>query len=288
MSVSQAHVVYFSGTGCTARAADAVEAALVSRGVSVNKQEIHHGNVVSNGDEDLLVLLFAVHAMNAPEPVYRWLKNMARVQGIPAAVLSVSGGGEVFPNKACRISSIKRLKKKGYDVTYEDMLVMPSNMNPATPDSLAVRLLEVLPQKTQNIADDLLAGVRRRTKPGLLNRTVSVLFEIEKLGAHLFGRVLYADDSCTSCGWCAVQCPSGNISMGELKPVFDGKCVMCFRCVYGCPVNAIKPKHMGFVLSKQGFDIKRYDTLEAADDAKADSLAWKGVCEYLDGGGKSL
>ncbi len=52
---------------------------------------------------------------------------------------------------------------------------MPSNMNPATPDSLAVRLLEVLPQKAQRIADDLLAGVRRRTKPGLLNRTMSVL-----------------------------------------------------------------------------------------------------------------
>ncbi len=48
MSVSKAFVVYFSGTGCTARAADAVKAALVSRGVSVNKQEIHHSSVISN------------------------------------------------------------------------------------------------------------------------------------------------------------------------------------------------------------------------------------------------
>ena len=281
-------MVYFSGTGCTARAADAVEAALVSRGVNVNKQEIHHNHVIKNGDEDLLVLLFAVHAMNAPEPVYRWLKSMKNIQGIPAAVLSVSGGGEVFPNKACRISSIRRLKKKGYDVTYEDMLVMPSNMNPATPDCLAVRLVEVLPQKADKIADDLTAGVKRRTKPGLLNRAMSVLCEIEKLGAHFFGKLWYADEACTGCGWCARQCPSGNISMETVKPVFDGKCVMCFRCVYGCPVGAIKPKHMGFVLNKNGFDMKRYDTLAAAEDDRAESLAWKGVTRYLDSNGKSV
>ncbi len=287
MPVKKALVVYFSGTGGTARAADAMEAALAAHGVSVSKQEIHHNNVIENGSEDLLVLLFAVHALNAPEPVYRWLKSMAGVQGIlPAAVLAVSGGGEIFPNRACRLSSIKRLKKKGYDVTYEDMLVMPSNMSIATPDSLAVRLLEVLPQKVNQIADDLLAGVRRRTKPGPLNRTMSVLFEAEKFGAHFFGKALYAQESCTSCGWCAKQCPSGNITMTGENPEFDGKCVMCFRCVYGCPVHAIAAKRLGFALNKQGFDMRRYDTLKAAQNAKVKSIAWMGVNRYLDGDGK--
>ncbi len=288
MAVKNALVVYFSGTGGTARAADAVAAALVSRGVSVNKQEIHHSNVIENGGEDLLVLLFAVHAMNAPEPVYRWLTSMKSVQGTPAAVLSVSGGGEVFPNKACRVSSIKRLKKKGYDVIYEDMLVMPSNMNPATPDDLAVKLVQVLPQKAQKIADDLLAGVKRRTKPGLVNRSVSVLCEMEKFGAHQFGKGLFANEKCTGCGWCARQCPSGNISMAGKAPVFNGKCVMCFRCVYGCREQAIKAKFMKSFLNQNGFDIKRFDTVQAADEVKPSGVAWKGVSKYLDGDGKSV
>lgn len=288
MSVNKALVVYFSGTGGTARAADAVGVALAARGVSVSKQEIRHDNVIKSGDEDLLVLLFAVHALNAPEPVYRWLESMADVRGIPAAVLSVSGGGEVFPNKACRVSSIKRLKKKGYDVVYEDMLVMPSNMNPPTPDSLAVRLLEVLPFKAENIADDLLAGVKKRSKPGLLNRIFSVLCEVEKYGAHWFGKAMYADESCTGCGRCAKQCPSGNISIAGKAPVFKGKCVMCFRCVYGCPKQAIKAKLLKGFLSQQGFDINRFDSLKAAQDDKVPNVVWKGVSKYLDDDGKSI
>ncbi len=287
MSVGKALVVYFSGTGGTARAADAMEAALASRGVSVDKREIRHDNVIENGDEDLLVLLFAVHALNAPEPVYRWLESMADVQRIPAAVLSVSGGGEVFPNKACRVSSIKRLEKKGYGVTYEDMLVMPSNMNPPTPDSLAVQLLEVLPLKAEDIAHNLMAGVSKRSKPGLLNRILSVLCEIEKYGAHWFGKAMYADESCTGCGRCAKQCPSGNITMADKTPEFGGKCVMCFRCVYGCPEQAIKAKLLKGFLNQQGFDIDRFDTLKAAQDEKTASIVWKGVSKYLHGDGSS-
>lgn len=281
MSVKNALIVYFSGTGGTARAANAVETSLKKRGVNVNKQEIRHDNVIGNGDEDLLVLLFAVHAANAPEPVYRWLEQLTAVQGIPAAVLAVSGGGEIFPNKACRLSSIKRLKKKGYDVTYEDMVVMPSNMMLAAPDSIAVKLLQVLPLKAQNIVDGLLAGVSRQTKPGLLNRFMSMVCELEKKGCHLFGKGLCADEACTGCGWCAKQCPSGNISMKEGKPVFSNQCVMCFRCVYGCPSHTIKAKRLGFILNKQGFDIKRFDKIEGIPDAKTKSLLWKGVNRYL-------
>lgn len=281
-------MVYFSGTGGTARAADAVEAALISRGVNVNKQEIRHDNVIANGGEDVLVLLFAVHAANAPEPVYRWLENLTRVQGIPAVVLSVSGGGEIFPNKACRLSSIKRLKKKGYDVTYEDMLIMPSNFRISTPDSLAVRLLKVLPQKAQTIADELLDGVKKHAKPGLLNRLMAVVCEMEKRGAHLFGKGLRADESCTACGWCARQCPSGNIRMAEKSPVFDNRCVMCFRCVYGCPSHAIKAKNLSFLLNKQGFDMKRFDAMQDAKDDKVKGGLWKGVSKYLNGEEKSV
>jgi ferredoxin/flavodoxin len=287
MSVKNALIVYFSGTGGTARAADAVETALEKRGVCVSKQEIRHDNAIANGKEDLLVLLFAVHALNAPEPVYHWLEALTPVQGISAAVLAVSGGGEIFPNKACRISSIKRLKKKGYDVTYEDMLVMPSNMNPAVTDSVAVKLLQVLPQKTQQIADNLLAGVKRRTKPGLLNRVMSVMFEPEKIAAHYFGKGLKATKACTGCGWCAKQCPAGNISMNGDQLVFSNRCVMCFRCAYGCPSHAIEAKRLGFMLIKQGFDIKQYDRQDDIPDENIKGVLWKGVNLYLYGDGKS-
>ena len=112
--------------------------------------------------------------------------------------------------------------------------------------------------------------------------------EAEKVGAHFFGKALYATDDCTACGWCARQCPGGNIRMADKIPEFGGKCVMCFRCVYGCPAGAIQARFLSSLLNKQGFDMKRYDTLDVAEDKKVKSVAWVGVIRYLDSGGKSI
>ncbi len=281
MAAQKALVAYFSGTGGTTRAAKAVAQAFELRGVSVDIQEIKTGKAFPNGSEDYLVLLFAVHAANAPEPVYRWLENLSPVSGTKAAVLAVSGGGEVFPNTACRLSSIKRLEKKGYEVVYEHMIVMPSNMSIATPDGLAARLLEVLPQKAASMADDILSGIRRRVKPSLLNRFMSVVCEMEKKGCHIFGKWLIADETCTGCGWCAKGCPGANIRMEGERPVFGNQCVMCFRCVYGCPSHSLRPKRFKFALNKRGFDIRRYENSGIQPEKKT-GVVWKGVNRYLE------
>ena len=53
------------------------------------------------------------------------------------------------------------------------MVVMPSNWIVKTDDGLAIRLLEILPLKVEHIADDLQAGIVRRTRPKLLDRIFS-------------------------------------------------------------------------------------------------------------------
>ncbi len=83
----------------------------------------------------MLLLLFSVHAFNAPDAVYKWIDGLDTVKHISAAVISVSGAGDVCPNTACRVSSIKRLTKKGYHVLYERMIVMPSNWVAPAPGS---------------------------------------------------------------------------------------------------------------------------------------------------------
>lgn len=128
------------------------------------------GRKPSGITEDMLVVLYAVHASNAPEPVYEWIKSIPKVNKTTTAVISVSGGGEIPPNTACRVGCIRLLEKKGYDVVYEKMIVMPSNWIVPTMDALAVRLLEVLPAKVGNAVHDLLSGVRHRTKPMLIDR----------------------------------------------------------------------------------------------------------------------
>jgi ferredoxin/flavodoxin len=279
--MSVVRIAYFSGTGGTAKAAHCFESEFASRGLETDIQQIKAGKAIPNGDETLLVLLFAVHALNAPLPVYQWLENMEPVNRIPALVISVSGGGEMFPNTACRQSSIKRLERKCYEVVYEQMLIMPSNVSVATPDFLSTKLLMVLPKKVKDITDEVLCGFKRRTKPKGIDQILARIFEIEKRGAKRFGRGLSASQACTGCGWCERNCSGSSIRIENNRPVFGGGCVMCFGCVYGCPAKAIKAGKLGFFINKKGFDINLIEKIGDVPDQKTGVL-WKAVRRYIE------
>ena len=279
-------IAYFSGTGSTARVAGVFENELNRRGLSVIRSEIRGGNLRSDEKEDLLILLFAVHAFNAPRVVYQWIDSLSGARKIPVAVISVSGGGEISPNTACRLSSIRRLEKKNYRVVYEKMMVMPSNWVMRTDDGLAIRLLRILPSKVERIVDELLQGVVSRTKPKLIDRVFSRIGEMEKTGARFFGRNLRVNDTCNGCGWCAKNCPSNNITMLNNKPVFGEDCILCLKCIYGCPTQAIEAGALNFIVLKEGYDLQALEKrMQGAQLAPVEDLArgyiWKGVKEYL-------
>lgn len=284
---SKVKIAYFSGTGSTSRVADTLEKELIEQGISVIKLEIRAGKTFSDDKEDLLILLFAVHAFNAPGAVYKWIDNLPdNNRSVPAAVISVSGGGEMTPNTACRVSSIRKLENKNYMVVYENMIVMPSNWVVKTNDGLAIRLLEILPLKVKHISDDLLADVVRRTKPKLVDRIFSKIGETEKKGARFFGQKIRVNRNCNGCGWCEKRCPANNIRMLSNMPVFGRECFLCLRCIYGCPNNALEAGIFKFIILKDGYNLKDIEKrMKGIKPAQVENLAggyiWKGVREYL-------
>lgn len=277
-------IAYFSGTGSTRYVAETFEKEFRSRNHSVEVRDTA-GNTAPP-PHDLLVICFAVHACNAPVPVLKWVKNLPEADRIPAAVFSVSGGGEITPNLACRLGLKKRLKKKNYQVVYEDMIVMPSNWIVGTKPVLIDRLLEVLPVKVSHFADDLLAGKSRQTRPGLGNRLLSLLGRLEPAGARRFGKKIRVNASCTGCGLCARECPAGNISMKESLPVFSNSCILCLKCLYGCPFHALAPGTAKFILVPGGYDFNRM-LAEKSEPSDIDiagetrGFLWLGVRRYL-------
>lgn len=265
MAAHEIRIVYFSGTGGTKKAAELLAVTLEERGARVIRHELSVQTLSDmRTEEDLLVIMYPVYALSAPGPVFEYIKKLREADKIPAAVLSVSGGGEVTPNKACRVRAVRLLEKKGYHVVYEKMLVMPSNVFVNTPFDVAVCLLRVLPGKINKIADDLLNGRCRRTKPGLINRLLSIFGELEKAGAKLLGRHIKVCNACTSCGICLDNCPMGNITLKDNKPVFGKKCVTCLKCFYNCPQKALTPGYGKFIVLKEGFNLA--DIEKAAAD----------------------
>lgn len=285
--MNKVRIIYFSGTGGTKMAADCFESTFTDKGVEAAKSELREVVDLVN-EEDVLVLLYPVHALNAPAPVYEWIRNLTSKNSAKAVVISVSGGGDITPNKACRIGCIKRLEKKGFEVIYEKMIVMPSNVLMKTGDELAYRLLEILPVKVEKIVDDVLAGIVCRRRTDIINRFMSMAGEAEKPGTRYFGKKIRAGEDCEGCGWCEKSCPVNNIAVQNGKPVFGNKCVLCLKCIYGCPSGALQPGLFKSFVIKDGYNlcemeksIKCDNRSQATVEQLARGYLWKGVKTYL-------
>lgn len=280
------NIIYYSGTGGTERVANTFEASFIRMGYEVNIRPLVD-NPRFNLEEDVsLLLLYPVYASNAPKFVCKWIDSLDVVNNAHAFIVSVSAGGEIIPNTACRVGAIKGLEKKGYSVVYEKMFVMPCNFGVPTKEPLAKMLLELLPKKVEEVVEEIKSGTVRRTKPFVFDRFFSQVGKVERYGAKVFGENIKVLDSCIGCGWCVDNCYVGNIVLKEGKPIFASKCQLCLACIYGCPSKALEAGILKKVVIKEGYDLKKIENTPEIDyEVDVQKLTkgyiWRGLRKYL-------
>ncbi len=260
--------------------------AFEKKGLHVITRQIRAGNLPDMKKCDMLLLLFPVYALNAPKGVYQWLQKLPMSKDTWAAVISVSGGGEISPNTACRVGSIRRLENKGCNVYYENMLIMPSNFIYGYEHPLSELLVQVLPHKVSLMADDLYNKVMRRTRPLPIDRLLTTLCVPERLFAGLYGRFHTVGSTCNACGWCVRNCPADSIQMKDGKPTFLFRCQICMNCLYFCPKKAITPGLIKKIVLEEGYPINQWkDAKVDLENSQLDELtngyAMSGVRAYL-------
>ena len=286
-------LVYFSGTGGTRMITEAIDLILKGKGCEtwifpldyqINRSFIMNREVLQK--TDFLFVLYPVHAFDAPKPIYEWIEGLPDGAMKKTIVLSVSGGGDVAPNKHSRSLCIQALEEKSYQVMYERMLVMPSNFAVTASDDMNMWLLKSISSKVNQIVTEIMVNKTRRIEIGDEERQSKSIFQRLQPPVDRFGLSLFASEACNSCGWCAARCPRLNISMVDGRPVFSDQCIMCMRCVYGCPQNAIESEKYGFAIVKTGFDLialeeKMKDrVLKPIEDLEG-GILWFGVKRYL-------
>ncbi len=278
-------LAYFSGTGCTKAVCDCFEHKLQEQGIQVTKINISEENFPIYCKMDILIVFFPVYALRMPDIVEKWMKNLPEVNNKSAVIISVSGGGEISPNTACREKCKHLLKKKGYYVTYEKMLVMPSNFAIQADKELNLALVRIMPERVSQIIQDVLAGNENITHPKLLDMILAAFSIAEHIGAKFFGAFIHATENCSGCALCVSQCPKKNIRMKDGKPKFGFRCSWCMKCIYACPCKALSPKVLKFTVLKGGFDLKKM-CREAEKNSNTKykfdrNILWQGAIDYV-------
>jgi len=279
-------LTYFSGTGCTKAIVDSFEKQLLEKGVVINKLNIATCSQSEVGDTDLIIICSPVYAFRLTSIVESWVKNLPETQSTKAAIISVSGGGDISPNTACRVPSKRFLKKKGYHLVYEKMLVMPSNFATQAEQSLNYSLITVMPQRVKHIITDILSGKEKFFRPKLQDRFFAAFGKAEHLGATFVGRSIRSSKACNKCGLCIRNCPKKNIQMKNGMPKFGFRCIWCLKCIYACPQKALSPRILKSIILKNGFDLEKmskmsHQNLDEKDYKSHRSAIWQGVIDYL-------
>ncbi len=306
-------ICYFSGTGGTKRIAEEMKDKM---GKGTKWYSLDAPIPIERIAKRLrktkrLVLLYPVHATDAPLPVYHFLTQLRHIlpdlSSTKVAVVSVSAGGDMWPNTSCRDRVKERLERLGGQVVHESMMVMPSNWLVETNVQASLWLMRSLPKAVDQVCQNLMAsessldqvahGQELASNVGKDTDYETIeakhkkakkqpwLARQEKHNARRFGKQLKTNDQCTSCGWCERSCPALNIQLDpEGKPVFHDRCMQCMRCVYGCPEQAIVSRSKQVL--KNGYDLAALEqwgqnvTLVSIDACTKGAI-WKGVRAYL-------
>lgn len=231
----------FSGTGNTDKVCRAIMAEWTGAGVECKYVHIGKDCEVRDPNKfDRMVIGYPVHAFNAPQPVFEFIKKLPQCSGGVLVYLVKTSGEPLGLNDGSCAHMYDLLRKKGYKVCGEYHYVMPYNMIFRHSDGMAARMWQAALRRIPFESREMLEGRVKKLKKGPLNRLVSFIFRIEHPAMHMIGKSFKVTDACTGCGKCARGCPQKNITMANGKPVFGGHCVGCVKCSFGCPEGAIK------------------------------------------------
>lgn len=247
-------IVQFSPTGNTAYLAG-----LLAKHLNVETVHVLE-NVTpqSLGQSDHIILMYPIHAFNAPKIVRQFAKGLAVISDQAVSLIGV-GCNTVWVNDASSSDLKKTLKKKGYKIMVDRVIAMPLTLVTAFPENLVQDQIVEAKLAIEAISTAIMSQEQDNRSISIRARMLRHVGRIESFAARFFGLELHAKKSCTKCGLCVKSCPKKNIQMtdkGRIK--FGFKCMLCMRCIYNCPVHAITPRISKFVPIKGGYDINKH------------------------------
>jgi ferredoxin len=247
---------YFSGTGNSYKIIDTCKEIFVHKGCKTTLFSITDKTKIAE-DTDLIGFCFPVYAFGIPRICRKHLLSLPKFENPIHTFVLITAGDSTESGFAVR-ESTKILKNKGLNVTYSEVIHMPSNwivsMNP--PAKKEARLIiDRGVKKSKEIAQKILNGIPHHHVFNYPNRYSKIglykdYYLFKWLGVSNLWRDFRTDDTCDSCGLCQKLCPTESIQIVSGKPKWKNTCEQCMRCVNYCPEQAIFQKGEGSIKGK--------------------------------------
>lgn len=243
-------IVCFSQTGNTRKVAKAMASVFSGAGHDVRILSLDKASHDELADADLIGVGAPCFESQAPTPVRDFLKHLPEMDGKKAFVFSTSGGapGRVLYDLA------RPLQDRGGDIV-AGFLCRGTCFYPIPclvgrfPDRPGEMDLTESEQFASALLDHIESGV-----PGPMPETRQDAYRHGYGFYQIMGAILKdplirflmpkpraEPQACNECRWCVLECPTGSMRL-DPKPVISDTCIRCYRCMTGCPENALRVK----------------------------------------------
>ena len=278
-------IYYFSGTGNTSIVADMIKDELSKYQYEVDLiriEDVLKNNLKPDLEKyDFVALGSPVIAFGAPKIMLDFIRILPGRTG-KKVVIFRTAGGVVPTNYNSSKAIMRRLNRKGFDVTYERIFSIGSNWVVKFSNDVVQQLYKATRDKVSIMCKEILSGERRILKTGIgLKIAMESVAFISTWALRLVGKDYYVNKSCTHCGLCIKNCPSNNIHKRNEKIKFGLSCNCCMRCVYSCPQNAIKFRLLTFFPVKGGYDVKKTLSQKCICDESKDGVTPPFFNDYI-------
>lgn len=256
-----AAIYYFSGTTNTELVGKMIKEEFSKSGIATDfiriEDILKHGRRVETYKYDLIGIGCQVIGYGVPKIVNDFVKLLPK-QVEKKTFIFRTAGGVALQNYNASKALMRSLGRKGYNVFYERLFAVNSNWIVKYDDATVQQLFEATKRKAAIMCEEVISGAERKYKTCRLQQ-IKMWFirKISSVGLRLVVKDLKVENTCSHCGICVKNCPSGNICEKGGKIKFKLSCSTCLRCVYSCPKSAIKFKHLKFIPIPGGYDINK-------------------------------
>lgn len=264
----KALLIYYTGTFNTRYVTNLLKGRLEGIGWQVDVHEIDplDNRCLDYTGYDILGLGYPIYGYCAPWPFLKFIRHQKFPKGIKAFIYKNSGETQ-HANDASSKYVMRKLRRGRVKMDNEYHFIMPYNIHFRFEDKLVKEMLTMDAKLMDILVKEVSEGIPNRKPYRLWPRIVSaVVSRPQYIGGDVNSFFYKVDKAkCVGCDRCIKRCPTKNIYRdGEGTIRFRHHCLMCMRCSFYCPKDAI---YIGF-LEEWGwkvngpYDFKKIEAIE--------------------------